>query len=820
MVDRTSPDTYFIMYTCTDAAGLKDTKTRTVKVLDDTTPPKIELNKPNTVPEISLNAMNDYVDDLGAMCIDNLDDPKRITGVSAVDKTEIDTYPVTYTCTDQAGNSAIPVTRDVKVVLDANPPRVVFDAEFMDSVQANYPNYDPKTGVDCEDDVAATLHVSNAADLTMSKDYDVVYTCIDTNGNSDAEVRTVTVVAMGTPVITIMGGSVVTEGGNATFTITALPAPSAPITVNLTVSDATSGDFVAPGMQDIQMVIVNSGTFMYNVITMNDSMVETNGEITVTVNPGTGYIVGTQDSAIATVNDDDSPVSTPVVTITGGSMVTEGGNATFTITAMPQPTATITVSLDVEDAGGDSNFVDTADEGSDTVEITTTGPATFSVTTTRDDVDEPDGQITVTVTSGNGYDVGTPNIATVTVNDDDDPTPSLTPPPFSHTATPSLLSFTVDEGSVAWDLTDPSDIRLTFNITAMIDSSFTPGQIFLAAYNNTGGYLKTLSSNGLSDSDSDTNNGVNHAVLAAAGLDENEATSGEIIWLVIDNGFNAYSDPIWIEVPGTGNNVDMTTTPVSGNTAGFPPITRAVINDVSAIPAVHNTALIAKPDLSGVQQDDMYTFESGVESFSDRLRLNAPPMELDLDITGDSAVVISGWKKPTFDEGVVTLFNWNFDSLAAHADIMGVYLANDTHKVRLSGDSSGLVDLMPMKEDIMSLTGDTTELVIKLNGKVDHLCDDITLVADFFRFGQTEDARINDAIYRIEVEEATPNSPMFEATIEYTMLNQLNIDDASTYTGLRTIDSDVSIIVHEDFTDEDSVRVNYLDLGADGVSTR
>jgi len=52
------------------------------------------------------------------------------------------------------------------------------------------------------------------------------------------------------------------------------------------------------------------------------------------------------------------------------------------------------------------------------------------------------------------------------------------------------------------------------------------------------------------------------------------------------------------------------------------------------------------------------------------------------------------------------------------------------------------------------------------------------------------------------------------------MLNQLNIDDPNTYTGLRTISDEISIIVHEDFTDEDSVRVNYLDLGADGVSTQ
>ena len=456
----------------------------------------------------------------------------------------------------------------------------------------------------------------------------------------------------------------------------------------------------------------------------------------------------------------------------------------------------------------------------------TTGTATFIVPTVDDSADEDNGVITVTVDAGANY-TGASNSGTVTIHDDDDLPQERTPPEFTHTATPNLLSFTVDQGSVAWDRTDPSDIRLTFSITATIDSSITPiSGVYLTAYNNTGDWVKTLGSSGLSDSDNDAANGVNYSVLAADGLDANEVTSGEIIWLVLDDGLTqSWSEPVWIEVPGTSNNVDMTTTPVSGNTAGFPPITRAVINDVSAIPAVHNTALVPKPDLSGIQQDYMYTFESGIESFSDRLRLNAPPMELKMNITGDSAVVISGWKKPTFDEGVTTLFNWNFDSLAAHANIMGVYLANDTHKVLLSNKSSGLIDLEDKDDDkrpyIEALTGETIELVIKLNGNVDHLCDDITLVADFFMFGQKPDGeRVNDAIYRIQVEESTPNSPTFEATIEYTMLNQLNIDHPATYTDLRTIDSDVSIIVHEDFTDEDSVRVNYLDLGADGVSTQ
>ena len=47
----------------------------------------------------------------------------------------------------------------------------------------------------------------------------------------------------------------------------------------------------------------------------------------------------------------------------------------------------------------------------------------------------------------------------------------------------------------------------------------------------------------------------------------------------------------------------------------------------------------------------------------------------------------------------------------------------------------------------------------------------------------------------------------------------MNLD--ATYTDLATVsDSDIDIIIEQDMTDEDSPRVNYLDLGADGVSTQ
>ncbi len=87
---------------------------------------------------------------------------------------------------------------------------------------------------------------------------------------------------------------------------------------------------------------------------------------------------------------------------------------------------------------------------------------------------------------------------------------------------------------------------------------------------------------------------------------------------------------------------------------------------------------------------------------------------------------------------------------------------------------------------------------------------------DFMSFG----GAVNNAIYRIELEETGDNTGAFAGSAEYVMLNQLNVDQAATYNAVNAIQDDVNMIVHVDMTDEDSIRVNYLDLGADGVSTQ
>ena len=104
---------------------------------------------------------------------------------------------------------------------------------------------------------------------------------------------------------------------------------------------------------------------------------------------------------------------------------------------------------------------------------------------------------------------------------------------------------------------------------------------------------------------------------------------------------------------------------------------------------------------------------------------------------------------------------------------------------------------------------------------------DVPIALDFFSFGITDEGvtageRINNNIIRIEVEETADNTATFGGTLEYIMLTQANILNPATYAVLAgaTIDDDPVFVVHEDLTDEDAPRVNYNDLGADGVVTQ
>ena len=221
-----------------------------------------------------------------------------------------------------------------------------------------------------------------------------------------------------TPVVSVTAGSGITEGGDAVFTVSANPAPAANLDVSVTVS--ASGDYgAATGQRTVTVPTTGSATL--TVGTTDDDADETDGSVTATVNAGSGYTVSSSQGAATVAVSDDDAAPTPVVSVTAGSGITEGGDAVFTVTASPAPAANLAVSVTVSQSGDYG-----ATTGKRTVTVPTTGSVTLTVGTTDDDADETDGSVTATVNAGSGYTVSsTQGAATVGVSDDDAAAPEV-----------------------------------------------------------------------------------------------------------------------------------------------------------------------------------------------------------------------------------------------------------------------------------------------------------------------------------------------------------------------------------------------------------
>ncbi len=220
------------------------------------------------------------------------------------------------------------------------------------------------------------------------------------------------------PVVTVTAkAGPVTEGGDAVFTVSASPAPASPLAVGVTV--AAKGDYgIASGTQTVSIPATGSATL--TLATSDDDADEPDGSVSVTVAAGDGYTVGDPASGSVSIADDDLPPPAVSIAATAAS-VTEGGAAAFTLTADRAPDADLTVTLSVAETG-DGDHVAAADEGPATAVIAKGATeAFFSVATVDDDVDEPDGAVTVTLKDGGDYTVPSPpgNAAAVTVSDND-----------------------------------------------------------------------------------------------------------------------------------------------------------------------------------------------------------------------------------------------------------------------------------------------------------------------------------------------------------------------------------------------------------------
>ena len=329
-----------------------------------------------------------------------------------------------------------------------------------------------------------TLTVATTDDSTDEPDGTVTAT-VDTGSgytvSSSHGSATVAVSDDDVPEISIAAGTDVTEGGDAVFTITADPKPHTALTVAVTLTQ-TGDHGAATGSRTV--TIPASGTYTLTVATTDDSTDEADGTVTATVSTGTGYTVSSSaGAATIAVADDD----VPQISITAGDDITEGSDATFTITADPKPHTDLPVDVTVTQTGDHG-----ATTGTQTVSIPAGGTYTLTVATVDDSTDEPEGSVTATVDTGSGYTVSSSSSASVTVSDNDDPpaddtTDSGTPDsgtPDSAPAPTGPLTLTVADASA--NEGDPHGLRFVATLSRASDREIKLGYgafDITAAYN-------------------------------------------------------------------------------------------------------------------------------------------------------------------------------------------------------------------------------------------------------------------------------------------------------------------------------------------------
>ena len=243
----------------------------------------------------------------------------------------------------------------------------------------------------------------------------------------------------------------VSEGGDATFTVTLSKAVSKDVTVAwsapLSTDSAKAADLGATsGTVTFAANSAAGATQSITIAVTDDKLSESAESFTVTL----GGITSTLSSQLSLKNGASSAQATiaasdPItVSIAGPSSVDEGdATSNYTVSLSPSgvtPTSDLTVSYATSNGTATAGTDYTAKSGTLTFTQAAAGSQTFTVQTTEDTLDEGTGEtFTVTISSPSGGGGPSPSLATTksvttTITDDDD-----APSGITLSASPSTL---------------------------------------------------------------------------------------------------------------------------------------------------------------------------------------------------------------------------------------------------------------------------------------------------------------------------------------------------------------------------------------------
>ena len=341
------------------------------------------------------------------------------------------------------------------------------------------------------------------------------------------------------PVITISGGPAVTEGTDASFTVNANSAPAANLDVSVGVTQ--SGAFVSSSNRGAKTVTINANATSktYTVPTVNDMVDEASGSVTVMVNNGEGYTVGSTAAATVTVNDNDTAAVN--VSESGGTSVTEASGAgrtdTYTVVLATQPTHEVTITPT-------SATPAAATVSPGTLTFTTTNwnnAQTVTVTGVDDNVDQT-GNRSVTIShsaasTDANYNGNTISIANVTATVVDNDTAAVNISPATVSVTEASGAGRTDTYTVVLATRPTHEVTITPTSDTPTAATVSPGTLTFTTSNWSS--AQTVTVTGVDDNMDQSGNRsvtISHSAASTdANYNGNTISIANVIATVVDN---------------------------------------------------------------------------------------------------------------------------------------------------------------------------------------------------------------------------------------------------------------------------------------------
>ena len=216
------------------------------------------------------------------------------------------------------------------------------------------------------------------------------------------------------------------SAGTAVFTATLRTDSSLPMTVAYATSDGTAS---APAdytpISGTLTFAPNQTSQTVTVAIVNDTLIEADETVALTLSTPTNASLGTSARTILTINDNDGP---PTVRFSAATLSVDEGIGTAVITATLSPASTLPVTVAYATSDG------TATAGSDYTPISGTltfaphqTSQTITLPITNDTLDEVDETLSLTLSTPTNAVVGTATGTTLTILDNDGPTVDVHP---------------------------------------------------------------------------------------------------------------------------------------------------------------------------------------------------------------------------------------------------------------------------------------------------------------------------------------------------------------------------------------------------------